>query len=57
MEFAAHLRYHWMENIFYKPLKTFGEIIPFGLEPEQAYIVHFTTIIIEHFNHSNIETT
>ena len=22
MGFAAHLRYHWMENIFYKPLKT-----------------------------------
>ena len=21
MGFAAHLRYHWMENIFYKPLK------------------------------------
>ena len=22
MGFAAHLRYHWMENILYKPLKT-----------------------------------
>lgn len=27
MGFAAHLRYHWMENIFYKPLKTFGVMI------------------------------
>jgi len=24
MGFAGHLRYHWMENIFYKPLKTLG---------------------------------
>ncbi|PTM10506.1 MAG: sterol desaturase, partial [Bacteroidetes bacterium] len=38
MGFAAHLRYHWMENIFYKPLKTFGVMIIGGFEPEQAYI-------------------
>ena len=33
MGFAAHLRYHWMENILYKPLKTFGVMILFGFEP------------------------
>ena len=27
MGFAAHLRYHWMENLLYKPLKTFGVMI------------------------------
>ena len=27
MGFASHLRYHWMENILYKPLKTFGVMI------------------------------
>jgi len=27
MGFAAHLRYHWMENILYKPLKTFGVML------------------------------
>ena len=57
MGFAAHLRYHWMENILYKPLKTFGVMILGGFEPEQAYIVHFIAISIGHFNHSNIKIT
>ena len=57
MGFAAHLRYHWMENIFYKPLKTFGVMLLGGFEPEQAYIVHFIAISIGHFNHSNIKIT
>ncbi|MBX2843137.1 MAG: sterol desaturase family protein, partial [Flammeovirgaceae bacterium] len=53
MGFAAHLRYHWMENVLYKPLKTFGVMILGGFEPEQAFIVHFVAIAIGHFNHSN----
>ncbi|MET6990493.1 sterol desaturase family protein [Sediminicola arcticus] len=57
MGFAAHLRYHWMENVLYKPLKTFGVMILGGFEPEQAYIVHFLAITIGHFNHSNIKIT
>ena len=57
MGFAAHLRYHWMENILYKPLKTFGIMILGGFEPEQAYIVHFFAIAIGHFNHANIKIT
>ena len=57
MGFAAHLRYHWMENILYKPLKTFAVMILFGFEPEQAYVVHFLAITIGHFNHSNIKIT
>lgn len=57
MGFAAHLRYHWMENIFYKPLKTFGVMLLGGFEPEQAYIVHFLAISIGHFNHANIKIT
>ncbi|WP_299763781.1 sterol desaturase family protein [uncultured Dokdonia sp.] len=57
MGFAAHLRYHWMENVLYKPLKTFGIMILGGFEPEQAYIVHFIAIVIGHFNHSNIKIT
>ena len=54
MGFAAHLRYHWMENLLYKPLKTFGVMILGGFEPEQAYIVHFIAITIGHLNHANI---
>jgi sterol desaturase/sphingolipid hydroxylase (fatty acid hydroxylase superfamily) len=57
MGFAAHLRYHWMENILYKPLKTIGVMLLGGFEPEQAYIVHFAAIAIGHFNHSNIKIT
>ena len=57
MGFAAHLRYHWMENILYKPLKTFGVMVLGGFEPEQAYIVHFLAIAIGHLNHSNIKLT
>tara|TARA_B110000046_G_scaffold112201_1_gene119350 strand:- start:47349 stop:48224 length:876 start_codon:yes stop_codon:yes gene_type:complete len=57
MGFAAHLRYHWMENIFYKPLKTFGVMLIGGFEPEQAYIIHFITIAIGHLNHSNVKIT
>lgn len=57
MGFAAHLRYHWMENIFYKPLKTFGVMILGGFEPEQAYLVHFIAITIGHLNHANIKIT
>lgn len=55
MGFAAHFRYHWMENILYKPLKTLGVMILGGFEPEQAYMVHFFAIIIGHLNHANIK--
>ena len=55
MGFAAHFRYHWMENILYKPLKTLGVMLLGGFEPEQAYIVHFFAIIIGHLNHANIK--
>ncbi|WP_298792300.1 sterol desaturase family protein [uncultured Allomuricauda sp.] len=57
MGFAAHLRYHWMENILYKPLKTLGVMLLGGFEPEQAYIVHFAAIAIGHLNHANIKLT
>ena len=55
MGFAAHLRYHWMENIAYKPLKVIALMLMGGFQPEQAFIVHFMTISIGHLNHSNIK--
>ncbi|MBL4624638.1 MAG: sterol desaturase family protein [Flavobacteriales bacterium] len=57
MGFAAHLRYHWMENIFYKPLRTIAVMLLGGFEPEQAFIVHFFSITIGHLNHANIKLT
>ena len=32
-----------------------GVMLLGGFEPEQAYIVHFISIAIGHFNHSNIK--
>ncbi len=55
MGFAAHLRYHWMENVLYKPLKTFWVMILGGFEPQHAYIVHFMALAIGHLNHANIK--
>ena len=57
MGFAAHLRYHWMENVLYKPLKVFAVMVLGGFAPEQAFIVHFTAIAIGHLNHANIKLT
>jgi len=57
MGFAGHLRYHWMENIFYKPLKTLAVMILGGFEPEHAYSVHFFAIAIGHLNHANVKIT
>lgn len=57
MGFAAHLRYHWMENIFYKPLKTLAVMIVGGFEPSDAYLIHFVAVFIGHLNHANIRLT
>lgn len=57
MGFAAHLRYHWMENILYKPLKTVGVMLIGGFEPNMAYVVHFVALTIGHLNHANIKIT
>ncbi|MDO5971454.1 sterol desaturase family protein [Flavivirga aquimarina] len=57
MGFAAHLRYHWMENVFYKPLKIFAVMLLGGFEPQQAFIVHFMAIAIGHLNHANVKFT
>lgn len=57
MGFAAHLRYHWMENLLYKPLKTLAVMLLFGFEPQHAYAVHFFAILIGHLNHANIKLT
>lgn len=57
MGFAAHLRYHWMENILYKPLKTLAVMLVGGMEPEHAYIIHFISIMIGHLNHANVRIT
>ncbi|MFY0598049.1 MAG: sterol desaturase family protein [Cyclobacteriaceae bacterium] len=57
MGFAAHLRYHWMENVLYKPLKTLAVMLMGGFEPAAAFLIHFLSISIGHLNHANIKIT
>lgn len=54
MGFAAHLRYHWMENVFYTPMKYIVVMLIGGFTPEQAFIVYYIAIAIGHINHANI---
>jgi sterol desaturase/sphingolipid hydroxylase (fatty acid hydroxylase superfamily) len=53
MGFAAHLRYHWMENIVYKTL-TYIPLAMMGIGLRDFFIVHIITLAVGHFNHSNI---
>ncbi|MBK7295536.1 MAG: sterol desaturase family protein [Flavobacteriales bacterium] len=54
--FAAHLRFHWMENIFYKSAQYIPlAMIGFGLT--DFFIVHIIATAIGHLNHSNINLT
>ena len=53
MGFAAHLRYHWMENVVYRGLEYIPlAMIGFGID--DFFIVHIFTLTVGHFNHSNI---
>lgn len=56
MGFAAHLRYHWMENVVYKSL----EYIPLaliGFSLTDFFLVHALAIAIGHWNHANFNTS
>jgi len=53
MGFAAHLRYHWMENVVYNALQYLPlAMIGFGID--DFFIVYIVSLAIGHFNHSNI---
>ena len=54
MGVAAHFRYHWMENVLYKPTTMATLSIFAGVEPKFAVIVHAFTLVIGHLNHCNI---
>jgi sterol desaturase/sphingolipid hydroxylase (fatty acid hydroxylase superfamily) len=52
MGFAAHLRYHWMENLVYKSIQYIPlGMIGFGLI--DFFMIDLIAIAIGHFNHSN----
>lgn len=57
MGFAAHLRFHWMENVFYTPMKYIIMLLIGNFNPEDAFIVYYVSIAIGHLNHANINLT
>ena len=56
MGFAAHMRYHFMENIIYKTLQYIPlAMIGFGLQ--DFFIIHIVAVGIGHLNHANLKLT
>jgi sterol desaturase/sphingolipid hydroxylase (fatty acid hydroxylase superfamily) len=53
MGFAAHLRYHWMENIIYKAI-LFVPLSLLGFGILDMFAMHIVAISIGHLNHSNL---
>ena len=52
MGFAAHLRYHWMENVVYRTLE-YLPLAMIGIGLNDFFIIHIFTLAVGHFNHSN----
>ncbi|MDB4088488.1 sterol desaturase family protein [Flavobacteriales bacterium] len=54
MGFAAHLRFHWMENVFYTPAKYLMFLLIGGFEPSSVFVIYYINIAIGHLNHANL---
>ncbi len=52
MGFAAHLRYHWMENVVYRSIE-YLPLALIGIGLRDFFIIHIFTLAVGHFNHSN----
>ena len=53
MGFAAHLRYHWFENVYYKSLQ-YLPLAFLGISVESLFVLHMFTVLIGHLNHANL---
>lgn len=53
MGFAAHLRFHWMETIFYKTAQ-YLPLAMIGVSIEKFFIIHMLAVFIGHMNHANV---
>ena len=53
MGFAAHLRYHWMENVVYRTIE-YLPLALLGIGLYDFFIIHIFTLAVGHYNHSNI---
>jgi len=56
MGFAAHLRYHWMENVVYRTIE-YLPLALLGIGLYDFFIIHIFTLAIGHYNHSNISVS
>lgn len=54
MGFAAHLRYHWMENVVYRTIE-YVPLALIGIGLRDFFIIHIFTLAMGHFNHSNLK--
>lgn len=53
MGFAAHLRYHWMENVVYSLFK-YIPLAMIGFSITDFFVLHIFNTVVGHYNHSNI---
>ncbi len=53
MGFAAHLRYHWMENVVYRAIE-YTPLALLGIGLYDFFIIHIFALAIGHYNHSNL---
>jgi len=54
MGFATHLRYHWIETLFYQPAKYLVLLLIGVFEPSSFFVIYYINIAIGHFNHANL---
>ena len=53
MGFAAHLRYHWMENVVYRTLE-YLPLALLGIGLHDFFMIHIFALALGHYNHSNL---
>lgn len=56
MGFAAHLRYHWMENVVYRSIE-YLPLALIGIGLNDFFVIHIFTLAVGHYNHSNISVS
>ncbi len=54
MGFAAHLRFHWMENVIYRSIQ-YIPLAMLGFGINDYILANLIALVIGHFNHANID--
>lgn len=53
MGFAAHMRFHFMETIFYKTAQ-YLPLAMIGVGIQEFFVIHMFAVFIGHLNHANV---